>query len=72
MDTTTAARVYRRLAAMLLVAEGQRIADSARVVRTHRRNVARWVCRYLTTRDPNALVDQVRSGRLRTAALTDR
>jgi transposase len=72
MDTTAGARVFRRLAAVLLVAEGHRVVDSARVVRTHRRNVARWVRRYLATRDPNALVDRARGGRPRKAALTDR
>jgi transposase len=72
MDATTVARVFRRLAAVLLVAEGHRVVDSARVVRTHRRNVARWVRRYLTTRDPNALADHPCPGRPRAAALTDR
>jgi transposase len=71
MDTTAVARVFRRLAAVLLVAEGHRVVESARVVRTHRRNVARWVRRYLTTRDPNALVDDARGGRPRKATLTD-
>src|SRR4029450_7505203 len=72
MDATTVARVFRRLAAVLLVAAGHRVAESARVVRTHRRNVARWVRRYLTTRDPNVLVDDARSGRPRASTLTDR
>lgn len=72
MDATTVARVFRRLAAVLLVAEGHRIADSARLVRTHRRNVARWVRRYLAARDPNALVDHARGGRPPKAGLTDR
>lgn len=72
MDATAAARVFRRLAAVLLVAEGRPVAESARVVRTHRRNVARWVRRYLTGRDPNALVDHPRAGRPRAAAVSDR
>jgi transposase len=72
MDTATAARVFRRLAAVLLVAEGRRVAESALVVRTHRRNVARWVRRYLATRDPSALVDGARPGRPRASTLTDR
>jgi transposase len=72
MATTSEARVFRRLAAVLLVADGHRVADSARVVRTHRRNVARWVRRYLAGRDPRALRDGPRSGRPRAAALTDR
>ena len=71
MDAAAAARVFRRLAAVLLVAEGHSVVDSARVVRTHRRNVARWVHQYLATRDPTALVDRARSGRPRTAAPTD-
>jgi transposase len=72
MDTTAAARVFRRLAAVLLVAEGHPVAESARLVRTHRRNVARWVRRYLARRDPNALVDDPRAGRPRAAAVSDR
>ena len=71
MDTTAVARVFRRLAAVLLVAEGHRVVESTRLVRTHRRNVARWVRQYLAARDPNALVDHARGGRPRKAALTD-
>jgi transposase len=71
MDTASTARVFRRLAAVLLVAEGRRVAESARVVHTHRRNVARWVRRYLAARDPNALADRPRAGRPRAGAVTD-
>jgi len=69
---TVFARTYRRLEAVLLVAEGTAIADTARQVRTSRRNVERWVERYLTTRDPHALGDQPRSGRPRVPGLSER
>lgn len=72
MDTTTVARVFRRLAAVRLVAEGHPVGESARLVRTHRRNVARWVRRYLTRHDPNALVDNPRAGRPCVAGVSDR
>jgi transposase len=72
METTAVARVFRRLAAVLLVAEGHPVAESARLVHTHRRNVARWVRRYLARRDPNALADHARAGRPRAAAVSDR
>ena len=72
MHLTTSVRVYRRLEAVLLVAEGHRVSDSARLARTHRRNVERWVRRYLATRDPAALADEPRAGRPRLTALTER
>jgi len=72
MAKATVVRVYRRLEAVLLVAEGHRVRESARLVRTHRRNVARWVRCYLATRDPAALGDAPRAGRPRVRALTDR
>jgi transposase len=73
MRTTALARVYRRLEAVLLVAEGHTVAEAARQVRTNRRNVERWVCRYLAAREAGALGDQPRPGRPRVATgLTDR
>ena len=72
MGAATTARVFRRLAAVLLVADGHRVADSARTVRTHPRSVARWVRRYLAARDPNALADRPHPGRPRAAVPSDR
>jgi transposase len=62
------ARDYRRLEAVLLVAEGHGISEAARRVRVARLSVRRWVERYLQKRDVSALVDQPRSGRPRRAA----
>ena len=55
---TTLARVYRRLAAMLVVAEGQPLVAVAHQARVDRTTVWRWVDRYLVGHDPNALVNR--------------
>jgi transposase len=57
------ARLYRRVEAVLLVAEGQPISDAARRVRATRLSVRRWIERYLATRDAAALADRPRRGR---------
>ena len=44
------ARLYRRIEAVLLVAEGQPIGDAAQRVRATRLSVRRWVERYLADR----------------------
>src|SRR3712207_5337925 len=49
------ARLYRRVKAVLLVAEGRPINDAARRVRATRLSVRRWIERYLATRDAAAL-----------------
>src|SRR5437763_17032799 len=72
LRATIFVRVYRRLEAVLLVAEGTPIAAVAAQRRTSRRNVARWVRRYLTARDPAALSDAPRSGRPRRTELSGR
>jgi transposase len=61
------ARDYRRLEAVLLVAEGQTPREAAQRVRSDVTSVRRWVARYLATRDPGALADRPRRGRQRTA-----
>ena len=61
------ARDYRRLGAVLLVAEGHAINEAARRVRVARLSVRRWVERYLQDRDVHALVDRPRHGRPRRA-----
>ena len=72
MAATPLARVYRRLAAVLAVAEGQPLVAVARQARVDRTTVRRWVDRYLVGHDPNALVDDDRTGRPTLRALTDR
>lgn len=72
LRAATHARVYRRLEAVLLVAEGASCQDAARQVRTARRTVERWARRYLAAHDPAALDDYRRSGRPRVAELTKR
>src|SRR6266545_7855268 len=65
------ARLYRRLEAVLLVADGHSAREAARVVRATRGSVQRWLVRYLCARDPGALADRPRRGRPRVAdALT--
>jgi transposase len=60
--------VYRRLEAVLLVAEGVTVSEAARRVRAARFSVQRWVRRYLRSRAPGALADGHRPGRPRVAA----
>ena len=61
------ASLYRRLEAVLLVAEGEAASEAARRVRVASRSVQRWVRQYLGTRDPFALADRPRPGRPRAA-----
>jgi transposase len=61
------ARLYRRLEAVLLVAEGQTISEAARRVRVARLSVRRWVDRYLAGHDAATLADRPRRGRPRSA-----
>jgi transposase len=65
-------QLYRRLEALLLVAEGHSISEAARRVRTVRLSVQRWVKRYLADHDATALADRRRSGRPRAAPLLTR
>lgn len=57
------ARVYRRIEALLLIAEGHSVSEAARRVRSDRSSVHRWMACYLERRDPAALLDAHRSGR---------
>jgi transposase len=59
------ARVYRRAEALLLVAEGQTVAEAARRCHVDRSSVHRWLARYGAGRDAAALADRPRSGRPR-------
>lgn len=72
LAATSAARVYRRVAAVLAVADGATITAAARAARVDRITVHRWVDRYLTTHDPGALADEPRCGRPRRPVPTAR
>ena len=65
LEAVREARVYRRVEALLLVAEGQTVAEAARRCRVDRSSVHRWLARYGAGRDATALADRPRSGRPR-------
>lgn len=58
-------RLYRRLEALLFLAEGHSISETARRVRVQRTPVQRWRTRSLSDRDLQALADRPRRGRFR-------
>lgn len=68
LDGAKQTRLYRRIAAVLLVAEGRPIGEAAERVRVHRRSVRRWINSYLESREPTSLADAPRCGRPATAA----
>jgi transposase len=70
LEAARAARVYRRLAAVLAVADGKPLSVVAQQARSARSSVQQWVERYLAQRDPAALGDAPRPGRPRRQALT--
>lgn len=73
LDETRAARVYRRLEALLLVAEGQSVAEAARRCRVDHSSVHRWLAQYIARHEASALDDRPRRGRPRCkSALTTR
>jgi transposase len=72
LRTTTVARVYRRMAAVLAVAEGRSVAESASQFRVDRTTVHRWVADYLAARDPGRLADGERTGRPPSGDITTR
>lgn len=57
------ARVFRRIQAVLLVAEGHRCAEAAQITGLSRRTVYYLVDRYLHAHQVSVLEDQSRSGR---------
>ena len=65
LATAREARVYRRVEALLLVAEGQTVAEAARRCHVDRSSVHRWLGQYGARRDAAALADRPRSGRPR-------
>jgi transposase len=68
LDAAREARVYRRLEALLLVAEGHAVAEAARRCRVDRSSVHRWLAQYVAQRRAVALADRPRSGRPRLAS----
>lgn len=67
LDVVREVRLYRRLDALLLMAEGHSLDDVARHVGCAAATVRRWAWRYLQSHDAQALADRPRSGRPRTA-----
>ena len=66
------ARFFRRLQAVLFVAEGVSVSEAARRARVDRSTLHRWLGRYLQRRDPQDLADAPRTGRPSVAeAITD-
>src|SRR3954453_18027516 len=59
------ALLYRRGEALLLVAEGQTVAEAARRCHVDRSSVYRWLRQYGAGRDGTALADRPRRGRPR-------
>jgi len=60
------------VAAVLAIADGERLEAVAHRLRVTSRAVYRWVTRYLTRRDPQDLGDKPRSGRPRRGAPSSR
>jgi transposase len=65
LETAREARVYRRVEALLLVAEGRTVAEAARRCHVDRSSVHRWLRQYGAGRDAAVLADRSRSGRPR-------
>src|SRR3712207_9260898 len=59
------ARVYRRLEALPLVAEGHPVAEAARRCRVNRPSAHRWLAQYRAGHEGSTLSDRARSGRPR-------
>jgi transposase len=64
---TSDVRLFRRLQAVLRVAEGDSISATARTLRFSRRSVQRWVEGYLRRHQAEDLLDAPRPGRPREA-----
>jgi transposase len=65
LEAASEARVYRRVEALLLVAEGQTVAEAARRCHADRSSVHRWLGQYGAGQDATALADRPRCGRPR-------
>jgi transposase len=72
LQGTEEVRTYRRVQAVLLVAQGRTVAEAAAIVGGRPWAVYAWVWAYLQKHDPGDLRDAPRSGRPRAApALTN-
>ena len=67
LQRTDNVRLFRRVQAVLRVAEGVPINSTARTLRLSRRSLHRWVNVYLRRHQPEDLLDAPRTGRPRTA-----
>ena len=65
---TDDARTYRRVQAVLLVAQGRAVPETAEIVGVQPWAVYDWFRTYLRTHDPDSLRDAPRSGRPRAGA----
>ena len=65
LEAAHEARVYRRVEALLLIAEGQTVAEAARRCHVDRSSVHRWLKQYGARRDATGLADRIRRGRPR-------
>lgn len=65
LTRTHDADMLKRLLALLHVGQGQSVVEVARWLHVHRRSVYRWVDRYATSQQPEALEDQRGQGRPR-------
>lgn len=61
------AKLYRRLQALLEIADGEPITTVAKRLRVERSTVYRWIKRYRAERQPEGLRDARRTGRPRAA-----
>jgi transposase len=67
LQRTDNVRLFRRVQAVLRVAEGAPISSTARTLRLSRRRLHRWVNAYWRRHQPEDLLDAPRTGRPRTA-----
>src|SRR5438128_745372 len=66
-------RIYIRLKAILLIAQGEPVAKVAKLFDKSKRVIYYWLTTYLKHHHPDALIDAFRSGRpLAAAAITDK
>jgi transposase len=72
LSTDLPARVYRRVAAVVAIADGEDVGTVARRTGVSRATIHRWVARYLDRHDPTSLRDEPRPGRPRRAGVSDR
>jgi transposase len=61
------ARTYRRVQALLLVAQGRTVAEAAQIAGARPWSVYAWVRTYVQTHRPDSVRDRPRSGRPRVA-----